>query len=290
MHLTPEKRAEADYLKASFDYGQWNPTGSESAGQLAARGSRRSPRSTQFHSANKNKPESARFVLESAYRIAKMMQAANDPGYRNWFKTDIADWENFKAHPVSMTTPDGKQVQIQATDAPYSDYGGEADFTLVDEQVRASFDYATGHHHYAGAVGDVIKAGRQGPRRGREDLAAAARDTWRREYGSFEWAAAATARIGTLYDSIRTGLDLVVPKYFTPKQQALLDKLQKIADQLNAAGQSDKADQVQQQIDDTKDAGAQQVARRPRTSTSRSATRRWSASTSRRRSSPASTT
>jgi hypothetical protein len=72
-------------------------------------------------------------------------------------------------------------------------------------------------------------------------------------YGSFEWAAAATARIGSLYDSIRTGLDLVVPKYFNPKQQALIDKLQKIVDQLNAAGQSDKADQVQQQIDDTRD-------------------------------------
>jgi hypothetical protein len=73
------------------------------------------------------------------------------------------------------------------------------------------------------------------------------------QYGSFEWAAAATARIGSLYDSIRSGLDLVVPKYFTPQQDALLAKLQKIADQLNAAGQGAKADQVQQQIDDTKD-------------------------------------
>ena len=57
------------------------------------------------------------------------------------------------------------------------------------------------------------------------------------KYGSFEWAAAATARVGSLYDSIRTGLDLVVPKYFTPAQQALLAKLQKIVDQLSAAGQ-----------------------------------------------------
>ncbi|MGH7298642.1 MAG: hypothetical protein ACRELB_27120, partial [Polyangiaceae bacterium] len=121
-----------------------------------------------------------------------------------------------------------------------------------DEQVHAGFDYSAGHHHYAGAVADVVKEVDK-------DLGEAEK-TWRPKlelvatrYGSFEWAAAATARIGTLYDSIRTGLDLVVPKYFTPKQQALLDKLQKIADQLNAAGQSDKADQVQQQIDDTKD-------------------------------------
>jgi tetratricopeptide (TPR) repeat protein len=248
-HLTPEKRADADYLRASFDFGQWNPTGTESAGNSGAR-TQAVATLTQFHTANKKKPESARYVLEASYRIGKMLQAANDPGYRNWFKTTITDWESFRSHPAS--TPDGKG-QIQATDAPYSDYGGEADFTLVDEQVRSSFDYATGHHHYTGTVGDVIK-------QVDKDLGEAEK-TWRPQletvatrYGSFQWASAATARIGTLYDSIRTGLDLVAPKYFTAEQQAKLDKLQKIADQLNAANQSGQADKVQQAIDDTKDA------------------------------------
>jgi tetratricopeptide (TPR) repeat protein len=252
MRLTPDKRAEADYLKASFDYGQWNPTGVESAGNSGAR-TQAIATLTQFHTANKNRPESSRFVLESAYRIAKMMQSANDPGYRNWFKTTIADWQAFRSRPAAFTTPDGKQGQIQATDAPYADYGGEADFTLVDEQVRTSFDYATGHHHYTGTVGEVIK-------QVDKDLGEAEK-TWRPQletvatkYGSFQWAAAATARIGTLYDSVRTGLDLVAPKYFTADQQAKLDKLQKIADQLNAANQTDQADKVQQAIDDTKDA------------------------------------
>jgi hypothetical protein len=249
--LTPAKRAEADYLRQSFDYGQWNPSGGDSSGNATAR-AHAIGALTQFHTANKNKPESARFELEASYRIAKMMQSANDPAFRTWMRTAIADWEYFKTHPSTTTTPDGKQAQIQASDAPYSDYGGEADFTLVDEQVRASFDYSTGHHHYAGTVGDVLKSVDK-------DLGDAEK-TWRPQleqvatrYGSFEWAAAATARIGSLYDSIRTGLDLVVPKYFTPQQEALLKKLQKIADQLNAAGQSDKADKVQQQIDDTKD-------------------------------------
>lgn len=252
-HLRPEKRAEADYLKASFDYGQWNPTGAESAGNSGAR-SQAIATLTQFHTANKNKPESARFVLESAYRIAKMMQSANDPGYRNWFKTTIADWENFRARPApGGVDADGKPTEIRATDPPYSDYGGEADYTLVDEQVRASFDYSTGHHHYTGTVGEVIK-------QVDKDLGEAEK-TWRplldgiaTRYGSFQWAAASIARGGTLYDSIRTGLDLVVPKYFTADQQAKLDKLQKIADQLNAANQTDQADKVQQAIDDTKDA------------------------------------
>jgi hypothetical protein len=253
MHLTPDKRAEADYLRAGFDYGQWNPMGSESAGNAAAR-TQAIAALTQFHTASKGRPEAARYTLESAYRIAKMMQSANDPAFRNWFKTTIADWEYFKVHAVTMAGANGKQIQITAGDAPYSDYGAEADFTLVDEDVRAGFDYATGHHHYANTstVGDVLKDVDK-------DLGDAEKK-WRpplehvaTQYGSFEWAAAATARIGSLYDSIRSGLDLVVPKYFTPQQDALLAKLQKIADQLNAAGQGAKADQVQQQIDDTKD-------------------------------------
>ncbi|MBV9945698.1 MAG: tetratricopeptide repeat protein, partial [Myxococcales bacterium] len=36
-HLTPDKRAEADYLRQSFDYGLWNPNGGDSAGNAAAR-------------------------------------------------------------------------------------------------------------------------------------------------------------------------------------------------------------------------------------------------------------
>jgi tetratricopeptide (TPR) repeat protein len=251
MRLTGPKRAEADYLKASFDYGQWNPSGSDSGANAAAR-RQAIATLTAFHNAEKNKADSARFEVESAYRIGKMMQAAGDPAYRTWFKTTIGDWEFFKSHPQTTTGADGKPVQTQATDAPYSDYGAEADFTLQDEDIHEKFDYATNHHHYAGIVQDIISAVDK-------DLGEAEK-TWRPPlehvatlYGSFEWAAAATARIGSLYDSIRTGLDLVVPKYFNPKQQALIDKLQKIVDQLNNAGQTDKADQVQQQIDDTRD-------------------------------------
>jgi tetratricopeptide (TPR) repeat protein len=251
MNLTGPKRAEADYLRASFDYGQWNPNGQDSGSNANAR--RQAIASlTAFHNAAKGRLDSARFELESAYRVAKMMQAAGDPAYRSWFKTAISDWEFYKSHPFTTTGADGKPVTIAATDAPYSDYGAEADFTLQDEEIHDKFDYATNHHHYTGIVKDILAAVDK-------DLGEAEK-TWRpplehvaTQYGSFEWAAAATARIGSLYDSIRTGLDLVVPKYFDPKQQALMDKLQKIVDQLNAAGQNDKADQVQQQIDDTRD-------------------------------------
>jgi tetratricopeptide (TPR) repeat protein len=250
MHLPADKRAEAEYLKASFDYGQWNPNGGDSGANASAR-RQAIATLTQYHGASKDKPESARYALESAYRVAKMMQSAGDNAFHTWFKTTIADWEYFKSHPITMSSG-GKQTQITATDAPYSDYGGEADFTLVDEDVRGAFDYATGHHHYAGNVKDIIAAVDK-------DLGEAEKK-WRpvlehvsTQYGSFEWASAATARVGSLYDSIRSGLDLVVPKYFTPQQDALLAKLQKIVVQLQNAGQNDQADKVQQQIDDTRD-------------------------------------
>jgi len=206
----------------------------------------------QFHTAYKGRPEAARYELESAYRIAKMMQAAGDPQYRTWFKTTIGDWEYFKSYPMSVAAG-SKTNRVQSVDPPYADYGGEADFTLADEQIKSEFDYATGHHHYSGNVVEVTKALDK-------DIGDAEKkykpilDHVATEYGSFRWAAAATARVGTLYDSIRTGLDLVAPNYFTPQQDALLKKLQGVADKLNDAGQSAQADQVQKQIDDTRDA------------------------------------
>jgi tetratricopeptide (TPR) repeat protein len=253
MRLPADKRAEADYLRASFDYAQWNPATGESAGNAASR-VQAIANLEQFHAANRARPESARYELEAAYRVSKMMQAAGDPAFRTWFKTTIGDWEYFKSYPQAVAGAGGKAGgRITSSDAPYSDYGGEADYTLVDEQVKSEFDYATGHHHYTGNVVDVTKALDK-------DLGDAEKK-WRpllehvaTEYGSFEWAAAATARIGTLYDSIRTGLDLLAPTYFTPQQDALLKKLQSVADKLNDAGQGDKADQVQKSIDDTKDA------------------------------------
>jgi tetratricopeptide (TPR) repeat protein len=251
MHVPADRRAEADYLRASFEYSQWNPSGGEATANAGLRMQAISAL-TQFHTSHKGRPESARYELEASYRIAKLMQSAGDPSYRNWFRTTIADWEAFKAHPAVISGANGKESQIKATDAPYSDYGGEADFTLVDETVRAGFDYSTGHHHYAGNVTEVAKTVDK-------DLGEA-EQKWRpplehvaTEYGSFEWATAATARLGSLYDSIRTGLDLVVPKYFTPQQEAILKKLDDLANRLEAAGQNDKADQLRQQEDDTKD-------------------------------------
>src|SRR5208283_1777545 len=77
MRLTGDKRAEADYLQASFDYGLYNPNGGESGANAGAR-RQAIATLTQFHASNRGKPEAARYTLEAAYRIGKMMQGVND--------------------------------------------------------------------------------------------------------------------------------------------------------------------------------------------------------------------
>jgi hypothetical protein len=136
-----------------------------------------------------------------------MLQSVNDPSFRSWFRTTIADWEFLQLHPHGQS---GQPVTITWTDTPYSDYAAEADFTLLDAALRVSFDFATGHHHYAGTASAVVRAAQK-------DLAEA-RDTWAprlervaKRYGSPEWAAASMARLGSLYDSVWTGVHLALP-------------------------------------------------------------------------------
>jgi hypothetical protein len=262
MKLDGDKRAQADYLKASFDYGQWNPTGGESAANSAAR-SQAITSLSQFHNAARGKPAAARYALEAAYRIAKMQEAAGDPGYKNWLHTIITDWEYFKNNPSSVTGADGAKVQVTAGTSPFNNYGGWADYTLVDEKIHTEFDYSTGHHKYKGTVVDVKKAVDK-------DLAdlkkyqaelLRVKDTYKGEAQ-----VSALARIGTLYDSVRTGLDLAAPTYVSPETSAKLAKFQKMADLLDSGklkdadcqaqlhvACADAADKIQQAIDDTKD-------------------------------------
>ena len=96
-----------------------------------------------------------------------MMQSAGDPAFRTWFKTTIADWEYFKSYPLAVAGAGGKAGgKITSSDAPYSDYGGEADYTLVDEELKAGKGAgadAQGNHVRAGSGGDRVAscAGRQ---------------------------------------------------------------------------------------------------------------------------------
>jgi tetratricopeptide (TPR) repeat protein len=225
LHLHPAERIEVDYLAASLDGAP-----RRAIAALA-----------RFHDEVKNRPEGARLALEAAHRVATMMRDERDPAARTWLRTTVADWEYFQAHPART---------VHATDAPYADYGAEAEYALADEAIREGFDFATGHHRYRGTVTQVRK-------QVGDDLEEVARrwkpllDHVARTYGSLTWATAATAREGSLYDAIRTGLDQAVPDYFSREQTTLFSRLEATAARLAAAGQPAQADALRERVAET---------------------------------------
>jgi hypothetical protein len=100
--------------------------------------------------------------------------------------------------------PKAKDGSNSAVGSPEAGMAAEGAFTLLDEDIHNSFDYETGHHHYKGTAVDVIKTYQGDAVEAKRwyDKLQGVVDT----YASPEWAAAAIARQGSLYDSLRTGL------------------------------------------------------------------------------------
>ncbi len=251
---TADEKANADFLVADYDFKQWNPQGADSAGNKQTRID--AERAHQaFYNANKNNTAAAKYALESAYKIAKMKKVGNTPDYRPAMKTTIAAWEFFDRQNTKGTNG-AKESQLP----PYSDYGAEAEFTLVDEEIRDKFDYETNHHRYAGAVDDIVgeydasgALKKQGKFQASVKEAAQYKDKLDAivsKYKSVEWTPAAIARQGTLYDSLRTALYETRPpalKYFTAQQENLLK-------QLESSGRDELQEKADKYRDDKKDA------------------------------------
>ncbi|MFO0677626.1 MAG: tetratricopeptide repeat protein [Polyangiaceae bacterium] len=236
LKLSPEEKATADYDVAKYDYQQWNSqaadTGANRQSRLAAEQALQG-----FYASNKNNAGAGKQSLEAAYLVAKLKKTGGDVGYRTWFKTTQGAWESLRA---KGTTEGDKPAALQP---PYADYGAEAEFTLLDEEIKDKYDFETGRHKYTGSVEDVIgkyevdKSGaRKQTKKGKYQLNAEDADKYDQKlshiadtYPSLDWVPAAIARKGTLFDSLRMGLYNTVPpalKYFTPQQEALLKKLE----------------------------------------------------------------
>jgi tetratricopeptide (TPR) repeat protein len=231
LHPTPDEKANADFLVADYDRKQWiqgSPdTGSNREARLAAESALQA-----FYAANRNNPAASKYSLQAAYWIFEMKKTAGDPSYKAAATTTIAAWESFRARG---TTKDGK---TEAATAPFSDYGAEAQYALLDDKIHAEYDVESGHHKYAGSVPEIIgsadKAGNVTPGRYQKDAVLAQKyddelELIVKTYPSQEWVPAAIARQGTVYDALRTGLYNAVPpavKYFTPTQEALLKRLE----------------------------------------------------------------
>ncbi len=242
--LPPEKRAEVEFRKADFDYSQWDANGPDSGSNMAAR--QQAQRSLEdYYTKNRSNSSAARFALEASYKLAHMMKTAGEASYHEWMTKTMAAWAFFDKAPFKVTDPDGKTVStLTAQDWPFVDWVSECDYTLADEDVRKSFDYDTGHAHYSGTA-DKVKEAEAKDYEAAEKIWLPRLKKIADTYKSAAWAPAVNARIGSLFDTIRTGLDNA--PFTMPTSVTVNGHVINIAHQIKiweAAGQFDLADGV----------------------------------------------
>lgn len=206
LRPTTEEKAELDWAVATYDYDHFDPKAPDAA---KARTAAQRPLE-QFYFAHRADPAAAKSSLEAAWRLAKLLQGA-DPAYREWFKKTVTAWQYLNAQPSNGG--------VKPSDLPpYADYGAEAEYTLLDEEIRAEFDNETGHHQYSTMNVEQIM-GKVDPHTGMfvsrgayaADLRVAEEYDRKLEhvvstYHSLEFVPAALARIGSLYDAMRSAL------------------------------------------------------------------------------------
>jgi len=202
--LYPLEGAKLSYAVAEQDFRRWNSDGPDVGDNQQAR-LRATAMLASFYAAHKTQPELATQALEAIWRVAKAKRAGGDGTYRDALKETVAAWDFMNRRgPVG---PNGKPLALAL---PFADYGAEAELTLIDEEIRANFDYETGHHRY-GALTPQQVFGVNYPGLYQAALNEATQYDAKLShviatYPSPFFVPAAFARIGSLYESLRTAL------------------------------------------------------------------------------------
>jgi tetratricopeptide (TPR) repeat protein len=234
LQASPEQLAEADFVVASSALKGWDQLSPDSGANKNAR-IRAERAMGDYYSQNGNNPAAAQFAVEAAYWSAKLKHAARDGrGEAEWWETTKNAFERYKQ--VAPKRPDGFS---QALGSRQASFAAEGAYTLIDAEMRKSFDYESGHHRYAGTTVEVLAQYRKGATEAQKyyDQLQATIDT----YASPEWATAAIARQGSLYDSLRTALYNTQPpalKMFDKRTEALLSRAEN-SDDLDLQEQAD---------------------------------------------------
>ncbi len=235
-----EELAEADFLIASATLKKWDPNSPDKGANQTARIAAQNAM-TQYYELNRNRPSAYKYVVQAAYKVALAKLAASSPSQDEWWKKTIDAFDKYAAAAPK------KGGQSEALGTPEASMAAEADYRMLDKELKSKFDYETGHHRYKGSVVDVIKE--------YTDDATEAKAYYDElqgivdKYVSQKWATIAIARQGSVYDSLRTGLYNTRPpelKMFTAQQEKAL----RIAEESDNIDLQDKADQIRMDVNE----------------------------------------
>ncbi len=228
LSLTPpiEEVVQTQWRVVSATLAAWPGARSPDRGRHAAARLAALRALKRFYRRYQGKPAAGRQLVEAAYHLARVRRAGNKPAAaRRWCNKAV------KAFDAWLS----KVGAAKATSTSQADMAAECAYRSIDQALRTGFDYAAGHHRYAGVITEVIKAFRRDV-----SIEAKARfaqlQTVIEKYGSRRWAVAARARQGSVYDALRTGLYFARPpalKLFTAKEQRLLNQLKSKCQRLN---------------------------------------------------------
>ncbi|MCC6645409.1 MAG: tetratricopeptide repeat protein [Polyangiaceae bacterium] len=217
-----EDKAEADFIVAQADLRAWDRSGAETDANKAARTKAMSSMQ-KFHDEYKRSRDAAKFTTIAAYYVAKAKQQQGSNA-DDWWKATIEAFKAYKSVDAKTALGGSQQGNMAA----------EADFTMVDADIKKNFDYDTGHHRYKGTAVDVIKKYQADAKDADKYHAKLKQIADPGTYGSIEYVAAALARQGSLYDSLRTGLfNTREPalQLFAPQEEKLLKQLEESGNQ-----------------------------------------------------------
>ncbi len=192
----PAEIVEMDWVIAEFEWNQWK--------QAQSDGTQRTRATTAlegFHRKYENNTGARAYAIEAAWQVAFIRKAAGDQAFRDWYKKTIA---TFKAQHDATKKADGSS----GTDGTQlADFGAEADYFFVNEQIEKEWDTPTGQAprlSYDGSADDVIKKMDKDIDK-REKLFVEL-ERIRALYQSRRYLPVILAREGTLYDQHRTAL------------------------------------------------------------------------------------
>jgi len=234
LGATDEDLSEADFLIASAALKKWDPQSPDSAGNKTARMAAQNVME-QYYTVNKNRKSAQRFVVHAAYNVALSKRAAKSSEQLDWWRSTVSAFDRYLAGaPVT----NGKNSALGGTEAGMA---AEADYLLVDEELKRTFDYESGFHRYKGTIVEVVQQYTKDAQTAKVWYDKLQKIVDR--YVSQRWATIAIARQGSLYDSLRTGFYNTRPpelKMFTEAQEKAL----KAAEDSDKDALIDKADQI----------------------------------------------